>query len=243
MFKYHSKLPAKLWTQDTINPLARQAMLMMAYEYVRYLSQQIKIPINTADVADVFIHGSTTNYYWDKYSDIDICIVAKLDKMRAKFLGLNTFALNKSILKTWKSNFHISIFGRGIDITLVDIDDGYDKTHKKVGSCYSLIKDSWIHRPEKLDREIIHRIQRNTYKKYRIIMKQCKYILRHKMSSDFIDAYLVELQHARIRNMDYNYVQPITSYTMAFKLVRNTGILRKMRRTSKKQRSKAFIIK
>lgn len=243
MFKYHSHLPKKLWQKNKINPLARQALLMIGHEYVRYLAQQIKLPINTIDITDVFIHGSTTNYYWDRFSDIDLCIVAKLGPMHAKLNGLNIFALNKSLLKTWKSTFHISIFGRSIDITLVDVNDGYDTTHKKVGSCYSLTKDCWINPPIKLNHEKVCQIQRDAYKKYRVIMRQCRYIIRHKMSPDFIDAYLVELQHARIKNMASNYVQPITSYCMAFKLVRNTGYLRKLRRISKKMRSRCFILK
>ena len=62
------------------------------------------------------------------------------------------------------------------------------------------------------------------------------------MSAEFIDAYLVNLQRVRVNAMVENHVQPLVSGTLAFKMLRNTGIIKKMRNRSKKLQSKTFCI-
>lgn len=243
MFKYHKNLPPTIWDGRVhINPLVSQSLQMIAYEYIRYLGNIMGLPVVAGDIADIIIHGSATNYYWDAHSDIDICIVADLSRVRAKLNGLNDYLLMRALTGAWKRTFAISIFGRGVDITIVDKNDGYDQTHKKVGSCYSLTRDEWIHTPRRLTRDEIAPIKHMARRRARIIMRDCRYMLRHKMPAEYIDTYLTNLQHSRKQSMGLQYTQPITSTTMAFKMVRNTGVLRKLRARAKEQRSKKYCL-
>lgn len=244
MFKYHKHLPPRIWDADMkMDAVVVLTLEMIALEFVRYLGSVMKLPISPRDISDIFVHGSATNYYWDSYSDIDLCIVANLGAVRAQMGDVNEFLLTKALIKWWKNTFVISIFGRGVDITIVDVNDGYDKIHKKVGPCYSVTRRMWICMPVRVPRTVLRTMRKQARKKYHIIMRQCKYILRHKQSAEFIDAYLISLQRNRINSMEAQYIQPITSTTMAFKMVRNTGILRKMRITAKKLRSQTYCVK
>ena len=244
MFKYHKTLAPRVWDSRTkINPLVRQSLMMVAGEFIRYLSEVVKLPIASSDIQDALVHGSITNYYWDKYSDIDLCIVADLSRVRNMFRGADDTVIINSLKHSWKRTFKMSLFGRGVDLSLVDIHDGFDATYKKVGPSYSLVKDCWINPPVRLSVAELRSLRRVAYVKKCAIMRQCRAMLRQKMLPEFIDTYLVNLQRLRTKSMSAQYKQPITSMTMAFKMVRNTGVLRRLRRVSREQRSRKFQLK
>ncbi len=244
MFKYQKTLAPKIWDSPTkINPLVRQSLMMIAGEFIRYLGDVVKLPISPSDIQDAFVHGSITNYYWDKYSDIDLCIVADLSHLRQMFRDADDTVIVNSLKHSWRRTFRISLYGRSVDLSLVDINDGFDATHKKVGPSYSLVGDCWINTPVRLSAEELHTMRRNARIKKRAIMRQCHAILRQRMLPEYIDTYLVNLQKIRSQSMFAQYAQPITSMTMAFKMVRNTGILRRLRKVSRDQRSRKYQLK
>ena len=241
MFKYHKTLAPRVWDSQTkINPLVRQSLMMMAGELVRYLGDVVKLPISPSDIRDALVHGSITNYYWDKYSDIDLCVVADLSRLRQMLNGADETVIINSLKHSWRRTFKISLFGRGVDFSLVDVNDGYDATHKKVGPSYSLVQDRWIETPVRLSDSELRSLRRVAYVKKHAIMRQCRTILRQQMLPEYIDTYLVNLQKIRSQSMRAQYKQPITSMTMAFKMVRNTGMLRRLRRISREQRSRKY---
>ncbi len=243
MFHYHKILAPRIWESQThLCPLVNQTLQMISAEYINFLGNVIGLPLAKSDIHDIFVHGSITNYYWDKHSDIDLCIVADLSKFHKRLDNLNTKIIMRALTNDWKHTFFISIFGRGVDITLVDYHDTYDPNGKylKVGSAYSLFKDSWIRTPVRIPATQLQSMQHTAYTRYRVIMRQCRYILHHKKSAEFVDAYLSGLQQHRIHSMRTAYEQPITSTTMAFKMVRNRGMLRRLRQHAKQMRSKTY---
>ncbi len=235
MFKYHKKLAPRVWeSRVRLNPLVNQTLQMTVWEFVRYLSMVAKLPIEKSDVVDVFIHGSITNYYWDKCSDIDVCILADLSRLRAAMPG-DAGVVLRALKWSWKRMFYISVFGRGVDITIVDKNDV-----PKPGSKYSLLRDMWVVVPIRLTNNELRQIRVSAYKRYRVIMRQCRYILRHNKSHEFIDSYLNSLQQIRTNSVCLSHAQPITPMAMAFKMSRNTQIFRKLRRRAKESRSGCF---
>ena len=241
-FKYHKHLCPKIWdSENRIDPLVAQAAQMIAWDFVRYL-QFLGVPLNKIDVVDIIIHGSTTNYYWDKKSDVDIGIVADLSRIHAWNPSGNLNAMLKVFSYKWRRMRPMKLAGRYIDITLMDRNHGYSKDYWKVGSMYSLLRNTWVHAPVRLDRAELRAIRRVANRKYRVLMRQCRTILREKMSAEFIDAYLVNLQRMRVTAFSENYIQPVISYAMAFKMFRNTGMITKLRNRSKKLQSKTYSI-
>lgn len=244
MFRYHKTLAPRVWDSPTkINSLVRQSLMMIAGEFVRYLGDVVKLPISPSDIQDALVHGSITNYYWDKYSDIDLRIVADLSRVRSMLNGTDVTAITNSLKHTWKRTFRFSLYGRSVDLSIVDINDGFDEKYKCVGPSYSLVNDCWVNTPVRLSASELRAIRRAAYVKKRAIMRQCHAMLRQKMLPEYIDTYLVNLQKIRTQSMFAQYKQPITSLSMAFKMVRNTGILRRLRRLSKEQRSRKFQLK
>ncbi len=240
-FKYHKNLAPDIWESPTkMNPLVVHSLKMIAAEFVNYLCNFAKLPVSVADIQDVFVHGSIANYYWDKYSDIDLCIVADLSKLRNYLHSSDDYILFKGLLTSWYRVYDISIFGRGIDLKMIDIRDTNKTLTMIVGPSYSLKKDRWEKTPVRLTKSELRTQCRIARIKYRAIMRQCRYMLRHKMPSEYVDAYLVNLQKVRLASATYQDNHPVTSTTMAFKMVRNTGTFRKLRKMSKGQRSKKF---
>lgn len=231
----------KLWNQNNeLDTLACQSLKMIAYEFIRYLNTVIGLPITHDDVCDVCIHGSCTNYYWDKHSDIDLCIVADLGKFRNKISGVNEEMLLNALISSWRRNFRIRIYGRRVDIKLKDKHDRINHINPVAGCNYSLFENRWVIPVVRLTPSELTKLKRDAYRKYRVIMRQCKYLVRHKMSADFINAYLVDLRTLRnFYMLDYTH-QPITSYAIAYKAARNTGIFNKLYQMARQDQSKKY---
>ncbi len=240
-FIYNTKLDPRIWNTDgNMNTLTSNALQLVAWNYIRYL-QHVGFPLPDSMINDIFIHGSTSNYYYDDTSDIDICIVADLSKMSETFPGVEIYPLLKSALGAWLRNYRIKICGRGVDIEVADVSSPrYGENIYKVGSAYSLARDEWIRRPELLKPDEVRQIRRDARVKFRKIQKMYKKIRRDKMAPDFIETFLARLTHNRKASYAGNFMQPITAETMAFRMARRCGILRDLRERAAKQRSKNF---
>ena len=241
MFQYHKTLCPKIWDTDTeINPLVSQSLQMMAFEYVRYLGNVLGLPIATGDILDIFIHGSLTNYYWDKHSDVDLCIVADLTTLREKLPNLNNFLFFNATQRSWKSTFRPSIYGRNVDIFIIDPSEVESKLTNTVDTFYSLFTNEWALAPRRVPANELKELKKMTYKRYRVIMRQCRQILKNKMSHEFIDTYLIALKNHRTNSVLNANNNSMTSTQMAFKMARNTNIISKMRRASREQLSRRY---
>lgn len=241
MFQYHKTLCPKIWDTSTeINPLVSQSLQMMAFEYVRYLGDALGLPIATGDILDIFIHGSLTNYYWDKHSDIDLCIVANLTKLREKLPNLNNFLFFNATQRSWKSTFRPSIYGRNVDIFIIDLSEVESKLTNTVDTFYSLFTNEWALAPRRVPANELKELKKMTYKRYRVIMRQCRQILKNKMSHEFIDTYLIALKQHRCNSILNPGDNAMTSTQMAFKMARNGSMLKKLRKKSREQLTRRY---
>lgn len=240
-FKYHKTLPPKIWDNSSeINQLVSQSLQMMAAEYFRYMGMVVGLPVSGAKIIDVFIHGSMANYYWDKKSDIDLCVVADLTDMLDKMPKLNSFLFFRYMFFGWRRTFRVSIFGHGVDIFVVDASEFPRFITDTTDYFYSLYRNRWVVPPHRVPDNQLKLLRKMSYKRYRVIMRQCEYMLKHKMAHDFIDAYLSNLKRLRTNSVEHPHGLPITSTQIAFKMARNTGIFFKLQRASKKQLSKRY---
>ncbi len=243
-FIYNTRLEPCIWQPDgQMNKLISNSLQMIIWSYIAYM-QSIGFPIVDTDVYEIFIHGSTTNYYYDATSDIDICIVADLSRMRSLFSGVDLNAIIKGALGSWKRNYDIRLYGRGIDIEVVDVaTPRYGENVYKVGSAYSVPRDQWIRRPVQLKSDEIKQIRRDALNQFKEIKKLYKQVRRNKMSPDFIETFLGRLSAERKESYAQNPLQPVTPTTMAFRMARRCGILRKLRQLATKLRSREFNLK
>ncbi len=238
---YHPQLEPKLWMKNgKLNQLASNALQMAAWDYIAFM-QNAGISLNDSDIIDIFIHGSTTNYYYDESSDIDICIVANLDNMQSGMPGCDLHAIAKAMQNSWMRKNIIKIYGRGIDITIVDVrSPKYGPNQYKVGSAYSLPGDEWIHKPIKLTQTQIRDIRRQARIKYKEFVKLYRRLARNKMNDTFIDTMIGRLWFERRNAYAQSPQQPITPDTMAFRMIRRHGVLQHAKSRMAQLRSKNF---
>lgn len=240
-FVYHAHLDSRIWNSNCeIKPLVANALNIIAWSYIAYL-QTSGLPISDMDIRDVFIHGSCSNYYYDDTSDIDICIVIDLSNMRAALPYCDIQTLTKAMLGSWLRNHSISICGRGVDISVVDVNNPkYGPGVYKVGGAYSLRFGKWIRRSEKLTPHQLRYVRNAAIREYRNLMRQYRKIMRDGMGDAFIETFLRELTTNRRLQYDEYFLQPVTPGTMAFRMLRQRGVLRKLKRRAAKIRSKNF---
>ena len=123
------------------------SLQMIVWHYIAYM-QNAGLPIDDNDIVDIFLHGSTSNYYYDDTSDIDICIVMDVERLSAALRGINIYTITKALQIAWMRKHKIRIYGRGVDISIVDVrQPKYGPDVYKVGPAYSLPRDMWLRRP------------------------------------------------------------------------------------------------
>lgn len=250
-FKYHKTLAPKIWDADmSINQLVSQSLQLIVWEFIHYL-QLVGVPLRDENVRDILVYGSIADYYWDKYSDIDIRIVIDLSNVLPLLpAGTNWTLLYKALLRSWNATFDLSIYGRRIDMSISDASTFYDNgiqdskisSFEILGSSYSLMRDTWVDSPTAVSPEQIRDVLRAARRRYRVIMRQCRHILKQKMSDTYIDAYIFNIKVMRncYLNKDANTYTRISSMNIAYKMVKNSGMFKKLRRLSKQQRSKTY---
>ncbi len=241
-FIYHKNLDRRIWTDGMVmRELVSNALQIATWGYIASM-QKMGFPLSDDAIHDIFIHGSTANYYYDDTSDIDICIVADLSGMRAAFPGVDLYTLMKSALGSWRRNYRVRICGRGVDFEIVDINDvpRFGPNAYKVGGMYSIMRDEWIRPTIRLRDDQIRTIRRDARHEFRQIYRMYRKIVRDGMAPDFIETFLARLTTQRRQTFYDSPAQPVSARTMAFRMARRCGIVRDLRERAIWHRSKNF---
>lgn len=70
--------------------------------------------IDDSDIKEFFVYGSCANYFYNKKSDIDVCIVIDTDSVAAKNPGMNVLHNFKLYFYNWAITHRCRIYGRGL---------------------------------------------------------------------------------------------------------------------------------
>ena len=233
--EYHKTLNPKIWLPDgTMDRAVARTLVAVAMDYVDYM-HAIGFPIDRTDVREIFVFGGIANYFYDKNSDIDVCILADLTNIKKKLDGIDFFTFYKSLLHTWRRQFQLSIRGLGIDLSLEDTNTPKNEPDwYRSGPSYSVITNTWIHAPQRLSPETLREYRRRAKQIAQNIIREA-----HKIAANGgrLDEFVHLQQKLRDDSMRANYMQPITPETMAFKMVRNTGLFIKLLRESSQRRA------
>ncbi len=242
-FIYNRRLEPNLWAADMqLRTMPSNSLQMIVWHYIAYM-QSVGLPIKDEDVADIFLHGSTSNYYYDPTSDIDICIVMDTSRLSGALPGIDIFALTTAMKIAWMRNRRIRIYGRGVDISIVDVNQpNYGPGMYKVGPAYSLPRDMWIRRPVRLSNLEIRTLRRRAGKIYRRYKKLFRECYKNKMSDTFLDTFLTRLWSERRDAYSLGPLQPITPETMAFRMMRRCGGVNKIKIRMETIKNKNFTL-
>ena len=129
-----------IWENEKLKKPIRVAMLKVAKAFNEYLKLGAKIK-------DVIFTGSLANYNWTLSSDIDIHLILDLDSLKQPEEFIQEYIMAKKTL--WIDNHDIKI--KGFEVELYAKREEERLSSKAI---YSVIKDSWIQKPEKYDKSI-----------------------------------------------------------------------------------------
>jgi hypothetical protein len=132
----HNTLNPVLWDQNgNIKKDVQVALLRIAKEYWNFLS------INTR-VSDIVVSGSQANYNYGPHSDVDLHLIVDYSDVNCDDMAVDELFKTKRDL--WKAEHNITIHDLPVEVYVEDT------AKPAVSSTYSLIKNTWIKKPEKI---------------------------------------------------------------------------------------------
>ena len=133
---YNDVLNPEFWnTDNTLNPEIRNVLYKVAKDF--YTDTEL-----TAPIRDIIMLGSSANYNWSQFSDVDVHIVIN-------FTDINTdIELVTKMVDALKSNYNkehsIKIKNHAVELYIQDV----SKFNRSSG-VYSLVTNKWVRLPKK----------------------------------------------------------------------------------------------
>lgn len=238
-FKLKDNLNPKIWKDFRINKDVRKNLLKIAYDF--YKSTDIN-----ASIKDIIFCGSLCNYNWSsKYSDIDLHIVIKYSDINED-VELVRLLLDY-MRKNWNNNHNIFIKGYKVEISFNDINDIKEsiKTNK-MGGIFSLLKNKWIKKPNKVNPDFDIELIKNKSKD--IIDDVDKIIKMAKKTQDVDELNELIIKTDKIWDKIKNYRKSgleseggeLSNGNLIFKLLRRNGYIKKIIKLKKYLYDKQF---
>ena len=145
-FYLKDELNPKIWDGFELDKETRRQLLQIGQDFFDGVEVD-------AEVLDIVFCGSLCNYNWsEKYSDFDLHVVIKHSD-----IDENTELVEKFCdyaKKLWNDRHAIKIKGYDVEIMLQDVGSLNEAISSgKMGGAYSLVKDKWIKKPEKIEFE------------------------------------------------------------------------------------------
>lgn len=206
---YHSELNPSVWQEMNLKPEIRAKLLDIANDFIS--TWQIKLPIK-----DIILTGSNANFNWTKFSDFDLHVVVNMGES-----GVNR-DLVKNLLNTKKNLYnnqhHIKI--KGYDVELYAQDE--TEPHVSTGQ-YSVMHGHWLVVPTNIN---------PTFERTNIQNKAGKIIsqIEDAYGREDIEALRAVLKKiAKMRQSGLEKGGEFSDENMAFKVLRNSGMIEKIR--------------
>ena len=219
---YHGELNPSLWSnsgaQWELRPEVSEALKKIADEFIEFLG------ISVADVTDVILTGSNTNYNWTELSDVDLHLVIDLskgDKLCPTCPSDNfiedCFQAKKAL---WNSSHHITIHGFDVEVYAQPASE-QAVTDSGV---YSIQHSQWLQFPE-------HKavtIDNNAVKiKAQDIMNQIDALL-NSQSDNLEELNSIKDKIRKLRAAGLKEKGEFSIENLAFKALRNLGYIERL---------------
>lgn len=132
---YAPKLNPKIWDdENNLLPEVKEKILEIVDKFLEYANVDIK-------VADIKLVGSNASFNYNDDSDLDVHIVTDLSKIADPESIARLYM--DSIKKTFKEGYDITIRGINVEMYVEDI-----KTSAQSNGVYSVMKDEWTKKPK-----------------------------------------------------------------------------------------------
>ena len=146
---FHDELNPKLFADQRMKPEIRQGLLKIAEHFQEFIGVEL-------DIVDITVSGSNAAFSYTEYSDIDLHLVVQVPNEPEY----------KELLDAKKNVYNAKhdIKVKGIDVELYAQD--VEQEHHSLG-IYSVLKNTWVSRPEKISVKIDSGDVKDKYKNYK----------------------------------------------------------------------------
>lgn len=217
----HDQLNPNLWNGKRLNNLVKNKLIKIAHHFQQFVD--IDFP-----VIDIIITGGQTSRYYTKYSDLDLHLITDYDKIECDRELEELFDTKKLL---YKEKYDITVKGIPVELYVEDV------KQYGAGGSYSLLKNKWI-RPSTEPKKSIDKNEVDSIAKqwYKIIMKVIK-------SNDIesLEKVLNNLKLFRKKGLEIQ--GEYGSANLAFKSLRNSGIIDKLRKNIIQHRNQELGLK
>lgn len=139
-FRLKDELNPKIWTDFEINEEVREDLLRIAQDF--YNSTTLN-----ADVKDVVLTGSLSNYNWsEKYSDYDLHILVNFSDINEDVELVKKYV--DAAKNTFNKDHDIYIKGYEVEVYIQESSEEHTAS-----GMFSLLNNKWIVKPKKVDFE------------------------------------------------------------------------------------------
>jgi len=209
---YNSILNPAIWaTEDAIKPDVLNTLLKVANTF--YKDTELTVPLE-----DIYFLGSTAGYNWTPTSDIDLHLVVDFDKIGDDEELVKNYV--GGLKSKWNQSHDIKIGNHPVEVYIQDKSEINNSQ-----SVYSLMKSTWIKKPKhediKVDKDAIK-------KKYKQLVQSINVAIQEQ------DINKIKKLTKRIYDMRQAGLDKSGEYStenLAFKLLRSTGYINKLRDT------------
>jgi hypothetical protein len=127
----NKELNALLWDGDKLKPNVRDALLKIADHFEKFIG--VDLP-----VVDYTITGSSANYSWTQFSDLDLHLVVRGDVSEE---ARELYSAKKTL---WGEQHDITVKGIPVECYV----QGLNEPHHSTG-VYSIVRKKWLVTPQK----------------------------------------------------------------------------------------------
>jgi hypothetical protein len=212
---YNDTLNKDLWDDNlNLDKSVRLQLLKVANDF--YKQSELKAPIK-----DVILLGSSTNYNWTKYSDLDTHIVIDFKDLDS---GEYAKQLTDLVKSNWNDIHDIKVKGYNVELYIQDVND---KPHSE--SSFSIMHNKWLKKPTKKDKLSVNK--ELIKKKFNLYKDRIDNLINNKCESPetcetSAKTLFDDIKRMRQSGLDKN--GELSEENIVFKLLRNTKYLEKL---------------
>lgn len=227
----HEQLNPLLWDTETnkLLPDVREALLGIYNDFLmtNFTDNSVNIP-----VVDLQLLGSQAGYNYTEHSDIDLHLLVNFELLYEKDEVLQL--LYQTITRKFNSDLNINIKGIPVELYIQDL-----KSVNKSTGVYSVFEDRWVQDPgypPVVSQETINEANRIA----NLLIAEIKKTFTDRNEDDvtFSDVEQLINDIYVVRKQFLTEFDEFSAGNLAFKILRNTGILDGLKELHKEKRSK-----
>lgn len=218
--KFHDQLNPKLWNKFELKEEVKDKLEEIAQAFIDYLN------IPDEAILDIRITGSSANYNYTKHSDLDLHLIVDYEKVHEECPIVEGYLW--SMKSAFNKEHDISIYGIDVEVYAED-----SRQQAVSNGVYSLFDDEWIRKPEKIE---------PTNNDAAVLAKYNEIKDAVEKLNDSEEAELLLDKIYEMRKAGLTEQGEFSTENLAFKMLRNEGIIDRLKDIKKKNIDKQLTL-